>query len=596
SQMGHHEKALEYLQWVLERDRLDGFESKVAEDELSISNIHAALGQMEKAREGFWSVYPSIRESGSSHLEWALHFGIGHTYEKENPDSAVFHYERALEFLERSRAAIGGAEIRTGFLSGEKRHLYEEVARYYASCGKDDKRDYWSGCAFNTMEKAKARALLDLIETSVLVESSPEEEALLDSLYRLDAESSDYSEEEQRLKNQYLKLRDERLAKTFKPLGLKGAVAGIGEVRKSLSRGTVLMEYALGDTTSLFWVVDRKGHEIYEIPSRSELRVEVEHLRDALSRPGPGENVLRKAARKLYETLVLPAESRISKAKKLVIVPDGVLFEVPFELLLTKEPEEDEGWENQPYLVRSYATVYAPSSSVYLKLSRTKERKKYSSDLLAFGDPDFSMLERMHGGEGAALSRLPHTRAEVLSVGSRIKDERKGIFLGKEASEAKLKEKLRERSSKIVHLATHGLVNPVDPVSSSIVLCPDSIIGEDGYLHTLEILSLPFDVGLVVASACESARGRVSRGEGVVGLSRAFIAAGARGVVASLWAVSDESTAELMKTFYERMLGKKKPAAEAMKDARLALIDNPRYAHPFYWSAFIVIGTDRSPW
>jgi CHAT domain-containing protein len=145
-------------------------------------------------------------------------------------------------------------------------------------------------------------------------------------------------------------------------------------------------------------------------------------------------------------------------------------------------------------------------------------------------------------------------------------------------------------------LATHGLVDPIEPISSSVVLCPDSSAGEDGYLHTLEILSLPMDVGLVVASACESARGRVSRGEGVVGLSRAFIAAGAGGVVASLWAVSDESTAEFMSDFYEKMLGKNKTACESLKYARLEMIKNPRYAHPFYWSAFIVIGTDKSLW
>ena len=107
------------------------------------------------------------------------------------------------------------------------------------------------------------------------------------------------------------------------------------------------------------------------------------------------------------------------------------------------------------------------------------------------------------------------------------------------------------------------------------------------------------NVGLVVASACESARGRVGRGEGVVGLSRAFMAAGSRGVVASLWAVSDESTAVLMKAFYEQMLGKKKPATEALNTARLALIEDEdgAYAHPFYWSPFIVIGAgDKTPW
>ena len=116
------------------------------------------------------------------------------------------------------------------------------------------------------------------------------------------------------------------------------------------------------------------------------------------------------------------------------------------------------------------------------------------------------------------------------------------------------------------------------------------------YKRQLEILSLRVDAGLVVLSACESAKGRVSRGEGVVGLSRAFIASGAGGTVASLWSVSDESTAILMEDFYTRMLGKKKPAGEALNEARLALIKTKEFSHPFYWSPFVVIGSDRSPW
>jgi CHAT domain-containing protein len=146
----------------------------------------------------------------------------------------------------------------------------------------------------------------------------------------------------------------------------------------------------------------------------------------------------------------------------------------------------------------------------------------------------------------------------------------------------------------VVHLATHGLVDAREPIRSSVALTPGD--NEDGYFHTLEILAIPMHSQLVVMSACESARGEISRGEGVVGLSRAFLASGAGSVVASLWAVSDESTAELMKTFYERMLGKKRPASRALNEARLALIDTEKYSHPFYWSPFVVTGTERSPW
>ena len=594
--LGRFDEALEHRHWALERDQADGFEALVIEDKAHIANLQAQMGETEEARAGYAALRPLVHSLGRKDLEWVLQFGIAHTYEEEDPDSSYFHYEEAFRLLEQSRAALGGAEIRTGFLGGETRRLYEEVARYYASLSDGEGGDTWSAHAFHTMERAKARSLLDLLEQSIEAQTSHAEEALLDSLYRLDKSSPTYTAEERMLKSHYIELREERLSRTFAPFKLQEAVTGISDVQKALSRGTVLLEYALGDTISLLWVIHRKGHELFELPNRGSLRIEVARLRDALSRPGTGDAILRKVARSLYGKLVLPAEQYLSKAKRLVIVPDGVLFEVPFELLLTEEPMEDVGWDEQPFLARSFAPVYAPSASIYLKLLQSKERGKYHLDLLALGDPDFSTLSRRADIAEASLPQLPHTRSEIVSISSHIKDKRKDVLLGREATEAGLKEKLKRVTPRIVHLATHGLVDPIEPVLSSVVLSSDVERGEDGYLHTLEILSLPLDVGLVVVSACESARGRVSRGEGVVGLRRAFIASGAGGVVASLWAVSDESTAALMKKFYERMLGKKKPAGEALKDARLALIENARYAHPFYWSAFIMIGTDKSPW
>jgi CHAT domain-containing protein len=285
----------------------------------------------------------------------------------------------------------------------------------------------------------------------------------------------------------------------------------------------------------------------------------------------------------------------LKKVKRLVIVPDGMLFEVPFEVLLRDDPAANDGWGDMPYLGHSYATLYAPSASVYLKLLQTEEKRKYPIDLIAMGDPDFSLFDD-DAGQGAALLPLPHTKLEIEHISSRVKEKRRSVYLGADANEYALKMKLGETESRIVHLATHGLVDPVEPISSSVVLCPDERGHDDGFLYTLEILSMPFDVGLVVVSACESGAGRISRSEGVVGLSRAFLASGAGGVVASLWAVSDESTAALMKKFYERMMGKKKPAAEALKDARITLTKDERYAHPFYWSAFIVIGHEKAPW
>jgi CHAT domain-containing protein len=289
--------------------------------------------------------------------------------------------------------------------------------------------------------------------------------------------------------------------------------------------------------------------------------------------------------------LLEPAGERLAKAEALIIVPDGGLFELPFDALLAADPVAGTAMGAQPFLARTHATTYTPSAAVYLRLRAGEEDRKYARDLFAVGNPDFAALAPRGS---APLEALPFAEAEVQAIGSRVKDARRVTLVGAAATESAVKREIRADSPRVIHLATHGLVDASDPARSSVALAAGE--GEDGYFHTLEIISTPTTSGLVVMSACESARGRVSRGEGVVGLSRAFLAAGAESVVASLWSVSDESTAELMRVFYDRMFGEKRTASRALSEARIALIDGGRFSHPFFWSPFIVTGTERSPW
>jgi len=290
--------------------------------------------------------------------------------------------------------------------------------------------------------------------------------------------------------------------------------------------------------------------------------------------------------------LVEPAGDHLERAERVVIFPDGFLFEVPYEALLAEDSGESADWKDLAYLGRAYSTLYAPSASVYVQLSRDSEKSKHDLDLLAFGAPDYSTLL----GEGASLEPLPYAVEEVTAISDRVKEKKREVRVGVAATESALKQGLRDSSPRVVHLATHGLVDAAEPGASSVVLARDENTDDDGYFRAVEIASAPCAAGVVVMSACESARGRVTRGEGVIGLTQAFFASGADGVVASLWSVSDESTSELMKAFYARLLGKKKSAADAMKTARVELIEQERFAHPFYWSPFIVMGTDKMPW
>jgi CHAT domain-containing protein/predicted negative regulator of RcsB-dependent stress response len=588
---GRFDAALATWQEALAQDQHDQSPKHVITDEYYIAAVHAGMGKTAEARAELKSVLARTRAEGLGNVEWAALLSLGHTFEKENADSAMAYYEVALGRIEASALDPGSAAVQTGYFSGQKRYFYEEVTRFYATTFAQTKNPVWSERAFRTMERAKSRGLLELLREDVAEQTSPEEDQVLDALYSLDPKQPGYADERAALENRYAEMRRVRVSHSVGTLGAGDHVVALSAVAAALPDKTVLLEYALGDSASFVWVVDREGHDLVQLPRRPVIEAEVLRLRDALARVQGGEDALCKSARSLYEALVRPAEARLKDAESVLIVPDGRLFDLPFEALLSSDVTASADWRKQPFFARSHETVYAPSATVYVSMKSRPAPKSYDRDLFAVGNPDFSQLA-LQGGK--PLAPLPFAKQEVDAISARIKDSRKTVLTGREASEANVKHEFENGTPRVVHLATHGLVDPVEPIRSNVALSPGD--HEDGYFYTLEILATPVRSQLVVMSACESARGQISRGEGVVGLSRAFLASGAGSVVASLWAVSDESTAELMRNFYDRMFGKKRSASRALNEARLALIDSEKYSHPFFWSPFVVTGTERAPW
>jgi len=590
---GDYAGALKHWQAALEINREAGAEMWMLHDEIGIATVTALAGDEGKARGLFRGLLPRIRGIGLNEYESNIWMGIAHTFEKSDPDSARHYYERALSLIEETGMKTGSAELGAGMLGGTSRFYYEEVARYFAGMALETGDDAWSEEAFSTIERAKARGLLELLQSSIAGEHSAGEDAALDSIYALDPTSPGYSADYERLEREYRRIGRERLDSATGRLAAYGDIIGLESAGRSLPKNTVMLAYALGDSASQLWVIDRKGHDLYELPGRDELSREIDMLATALTRPGAGDDRLRGQARKLYGILVAPGGERLAKAENIVVVPDGCLFEIPFEVLLEKDAGEGTDWKDLPFLARSRTLLYAPSASVFAGLRGKKRMKGYETELVAFGDPDYS---RLADSGKSALRPLPNTRYEVEGIGSLFDGDKRVILTGAEASEAALKRIVAGDPSRIIHLAAHGLVDPVTPAASSIALSASPGDGEDGFLHTLEILALPVESRLVVLSACETATGRVSRGEGVVGLSRAFLGAGAEAVVSSLWAVPDESTSELMRYFYRYMTEKKRPAHEAINEARKALLSSGEYSHPFHWASFIVIGTEKAPY
>jgi CHAT domain-containing protein len=280
-----------------------------------------------------------------------------------------------------------------------------------------------------------------------------------------------------------------------------------------------------------------------------------------------------------------------------VVVPDGVLHYLPFESLASSLDAAG----RPRYLLETHEVAYTPAASVLADLARRPPRT-VPLELLAYGAPELgprraaARAAAAPSGEGVRgllraqdLQDLPHARREVQSIARLFPEERRQVRLGAQASESALKGEDLARY-RILHLATHGVLDDRAPGRSGLLLAPGSR-EEDGLLQGGEVLNLELGSDMVVLSACGSGLGTLVRGEGLVGLSRAFFYAGARTLVVSLWTVNDESTAELMKGFYGR-LQQGVGSARALRQAKRAMIRSDRPAHrfPYYWAPFVLVG------
>lgn len=356
------------------------------------------------------------------------------------------------------------------------------------------------------------------------------------------------------------------------PPVLEPPPAGLAPV---VGADTLVLVYAvLDERTWLFQLAPGEASgeavlRVVEIPmGRAKLAGAVEDLRRRLARRDLG---FAAAARQLYGLLLAPAEAELRRLHRLVLVPDGPLWNLPFQAL--------EDGAGRPLLER-HALSYAPSLAVLTRLAGRPPSPPFAAGaLLAVGNP---------APAGGGLAALPEAEDEVRALGRLYRAPTDQVWIGNAASEARVK--ARARSYPILHFATHGVLEDRHPLYSHLLLAPSAgSAEEDGLLEVWEILRLHLEAELVILSACQTARGTLGEGEGLIGLTWAFLAAGSRSVVASQWEVDSAATRELMVEFHRRLVAGK-PKAEALQGAARALAAEPRYRHPFYWAGFVLVG------
>ena len=377
----------------------------------------------------------------------------------------------------------------------------------------------------------------------------------------------------------------------------------INSLQEMMARDkAALLEFSLGETRSFVWCVTPDGFWCEVLPSQQIIEKALKPYLALLAvPPNPltsESNIaeIQAQSKTLKAMLFGKLGDRLSDGQKLIIVPDGILHYLPFETLMS----------NGRYLVADHEISYVASASMLgLWIGDESAENKHKMELLAFGDPRFEPLPMARAGRGrragnqfADISQspervdrtpLPRTRDEVEYLASLFPSDRSRVYVGNESTEDAFKRESL-RAYKRLHFATHSLIDEMNPTRSAVMFSSVLDEKEDGVLEVGEIAELDIDCDLVVLSACRTARGRLYSGEGIVGLSRAFIRAGARSVAVSLWNVSDITTSRFMKEFYGRMASGVGNAA-ALRAAKLEMLkDTGEGRHPYYWAPFVIIG------
>ncbi|HEV8631856.1 MAG TPA: CHAT domain-containing tetratricopeptide repeat protein, partial [Thermoanaerobaculia bacterium] len=646
--LGDDAKAIELFQEALDLQRALGNRRMEARALHSLGASHAARGENDEARAAFEAALPLRIAVADRAGEIVTRLALARLLVKSGDlGRAQREAAAAVDLVEALRTKITAQELRAGYLAGF-RGVYDVLVDVLMRLDEREPGRGHAAEALSVHERGRARALLEALRESQvelrqgvapeLIEregilrrtlaSKAEVEMRLLSRKEPDAAgAAEVAREIDALRLELDRLEAKMRAESPRFAELSPAQPlSLAEIQADvLDADTVLLEYALSKEGSYLWVVTRDGLQSHRLPDAEKVEAKARRALELLATPveatRPGSDELSSLLRELSETLLRPAAAAID-GKRIVVVPTGALQLLPLTVL------PDPLHPDSP-LVARHEVAGLPSAAVGAFLRRAHAGRPTPSQTLAvFADPVFSSDdERVGRRSPAAAKTVPVVNSAPVaaatsrdSLGHALRDAGlNGLprlpFSRREAQNIAALVPARERLEaldfdanldsarsphlsdfRILHFATHGFLAASNPQYSGLVLSLVDAQGREqrGFLSAADVFNLRLSADLVVLSGCRTALGKVVAGEGVVGLTRAFLHAGADRVVASLWPVDDAATAELMRRFYEGMLGQRRlsPAA-ALREAQLALRSQRRWQAPFYWAGFQVQGEWR---
>ena len=648
ARLRQNDKALDYYKQAIELDR-DAKPRQLENALRSLGNLYRDTGEQQNAINAFTEALQISRRIGDIAGEAATLSSLARVErDRGNLIEAKRLTETALASVESMRVNLKSQQLRASYFASVRSYheLYIDVLmrlhQQQPSAGFD-------AAALKASENARARSLLELLMEAnaqitqgvdpALVEQEQklrqtislkaEQQMRLLSSKHTEEDAANMSNEIDALTNQYeatqtkIRQTSPRYAALTQPLPMD-----LKQIQSQLlDENTVLLEYSLGEDRSYVWSITKDSLKSFELPKRAAVETTARRVYDLLtqSENNPNDQIAQRGQRlnhavesypvamaELSQMLLGPVSSELKK-KRVLIVAEGVLQYVPFSAL--SDPNEVRPATNDAVtpLIVKHEIVTLPSASVLSVLRQeTAGRQPAPKSVAVFADPVFDAHDARfaiakNGGtsepeyrevkRSAAESglidfpRLRFSRDEANHI-LRIAPRDKSLAALDFAATRQAATSAELQNYRIVHFATHGIINSRHPELSGVVL---SLVDQDGkpqngFLRLYDVYNLKLKADLVVLSACKTALGRDVRGEGLVGLTRAFMYGGATRVVASLWQTDDRASAILMGRFYEALLTKGMTPADALRSAQVSMLQEQRWRDPRYWAAFTIQG------
>ncbi|MBD2043697.1 CHAT domain-containing protein [Microcoleus sp. FACHB-672] len=596
-----------------------------------MGKIYAALGQEPAAVESYNQALSLSRQLGYKTEEANILYNQAILSRQQNRLTvAKSEIETALNIIENLRTQIASQDLRQSYFAGNQDY-YQFYIDLLMQLHQQDPNKGYDAEALHISERARARSLLELLTEATADIRAGVEPQLLESEQSLQPQLNALDHQKYQLvSGSYTQTEleeiQQKIASTLAQLDQLKAKIRISSPRYAdlkypepltlqeiqqqvLDEETVLLEYALSEKQSYLWVVTKNSLTSYILPRQGEIEAAAETFREAVT-INSGRNI--EAGLPLSKMLLEPAASQLEN-KRLLIVGDGALQTIPFAALpLPASP-------NTPLLVQNEIVTLPSASTVAIQRRQLENRPIANKTLAVIADPVFNLNdERVTGipaqptasinnsaltratrnlgiGEGGVvLDRLKFTRTEAEKILALLPDAQRLQALDFDASRQVATDP-NLAQYQMIHLATHGLLDPVNPELSGVVLSLFDQQGksQDGFLRLHDIFNLNLPAELVVLSACQTGLGEAVKGEGLVGLTRGFMYAGARRVVVSLWSVNDVATSELMTKFYQKMINEGQNPVKALRAAQLEMWNSGQWQSPYYWAAFTVQGDWR---